>query len=48
MVDDDGVPSIQFIGCKNSSPIRINIFDVVQVEVCAKDEKLKAKIVAAN
>lgn len=45
---DDGVPSIQFIGCENSSPIRVNIFDLVQVEVYAKDEKLKAKLVPPN
>lgn len=45
---DDGIPSVQFVGCKNSSPIRLNIFDVVHVEVYAKDEKLKAKIVPAN
>lgn len=45
---ENGVPSVQFIGCENSSPIRVNIFDVVQVEVYAKDEKLKAKLVLPN
>ncbi|XP_037034813.1 uncharacterized protein LOC119073436 isoform X2 [Bradysia coprophila] len=45
---DDGIPRIQFVGCKNLSPIRVNIFDVVQVEVSAKDEKLKAKLVPPN
>lgn len=41
---EDGVPSIQFVGSKNLSPIRVNIFDVVFVEVFAKDETLKAKL----
>lgn len=45
---DDGIPSVQFVGGMNSAPIRLNIFDVVQVEVSAKDEKLKARIVPPN
>lgn len=42
-LDDNGIPIIQFDGCK--TPIRVNIFDVVQVEVYEKDIKLKARLV---
>ncbi len=45
MVGEDGIPIVQFVGSKNKSFVRVNIFDVVDVEVYAKDEKLKAKLV---
>lgn len=45
---DDGIPSVQFVGCKNASSVRVNIFDVVHVEMSAKDEKLKARLVPPN